>query len=238
MNQITPRQQLILKKLIEEHIKTGKPISSSFLEKNRVFAVCSATLRIDLMELNKKGFLKKSHLSGGRVPTDKGYRFFINSLIEEERQNHYDFFEVFHRIINQEREEAKIWFAFARALSDFSQGIGLVWNTKMGFPLVGGWPEIVKWPEFNDSERLKKFTFFVENFEERLEEIPLLNEEVRVFVGKELPFKNEDFCAIVGLARGQNNQETRAAILGPKRMDFCQNIHLLDSLLEAIEEQL
>jgi heat-inducible transcriptional repressor len=72
------RKAAILKAVVEEYIETAQPVGSSHVAPN--LGVSSATVRNEMVQLEKQGFLHQPHTSAGRVPTDKGYRFFVDSL--------------------------------------------------------------------------------------------------------------------------------------------------------------
>ncbi|HEY8211896.1 MAG TPA: HrcA family transcriptional regulator, partial [Myxococcaceae bacterium] len=74
------REKDVLRAVVREHISTGGPVGSSQL--TRDFEVSSATLRNVLADLEELGFLEKPHTSAGRIPTDRGYRFFVDSLMK------------------------------------------------------------------------------------------------------------------------------------------------------------
>ncbi len=74
---ITERQEKILNYLIKEYINSAEPISSEFLKKKYSLEVSPATIRNELQDLTEKGYITQPHTSAGRVPTEKGYRFFI-----------------------------------------------------------------------------------------------------------------------------------------------------------------
>lgn len=74
---ITERQEKILNSLIKEYIDRAEPISSNLLQKKSNLDVSPATIRNDLQELTNKGYITQPHTSAGRVPTDKGYKYFI-----------------------------------------------------------------------------------------------------------------------------------------------------------------
>jgi len=79
------RKAKVLYAVIHEYIKTGKPVGSSVLEKEYNFNLSPATLRNLMAELEKDGFLTHPHTSAGRIPTDEGYKTYVNSLIELQR---------------------------------------------------------------------------------------------------------------------------------------------------------
>src|SRR3954470_14247968 len=78
---MTERQQKILAAIVEQYAEVASPVGSSLLAK--VFGVSSATIRAEMAELEREGYIQQPHTSAGRVPTDKGYRFYVNSLAEE-----------------------------------------------------------------------------------------------------------------------------------------------------------
>src|SRR3990167_8071237 len=79
---ISERQNLILNKAIEEYILSAQPVSSSLLEKKYDFGISPAMIRIEMQKLTEGGFLLQPHTSAGRVPTDKGYRLFVDELLQ------------------------------------------------------------------------------------------------------------------------------------------------------------
>ena len=81
--QLNDRENLILKTTIEDFISSGLPISSQKLYKHYFHSISPATIRNTLAGLEKKGLLKHMHTSSGRVPTDSGYRYYVDTLIQD-----------------------------------------------------------------------------------------------------------------------------------------------------------
>src|SRR3712207_747353 len=75
------REREVLRAVVQEYITTGGPVGSHQLSRKAEFDVSSATLRNVLADLEELGFLEKPHTSAGRVPTDRGYRFYVDSLV-------------------------------------------------------------------------------------------------------------------------------------------------------------
>ncbi|MFW6282917.1 MAG: heat-inducible transcription repressor HrcA, partial [Minisyncoccales bacterium] len=97
---LSKRKKVILYSLIREYIESASPVSSQALEENYDFDVCSATIRREMHSLTKEGFLYQMHVSGGRIPTDKGYRFFVDNLISKIKKE--------SKSVNEKRKEAKL----------------------------------------------------------------------------------------------------------------------------------
>src|ERR1700754_4862334 len=78
---MTERQKQILSAIIEQYAEVAVPVGSSLLA--RVFDVSSATIRAEMAELERLGFIRQPHTSAGRIPTDQGYGFYVNNLVED-----------------------------------------------------------------------------------------------------------------------------------------------------------
>lgn len=78
------RKKRILQAVVDEYVNTAEPVSSSALVEKYGLNYSSATVRNELAELEKNGYLDKTHTSSGRVPSEKGYRFYVDELIKED----------------------------------------------------------------------------------------------------------------------------------------------------------
>src|SRR3990167_5061921 len=107
---ITDRQKMILMTVVNEYIKNAQPVGSQAVCSARNFNVSSATLRNELALLEDNGYLSHPHTSSGRVPTDKGYRFFVDAITEEKEEVVKKARNIVGRI-NHLREEEDTLFA-------------------------------------------------------------------------------------------------------------------------------
>ena len=78
---LTDRQKLILKAIIEEYVTSNEPVGSKALTEKPYLTFSSATLRYEMQHLEEEGYLKKTHTSSGRVPSEVGYRYYVDHLI-------------------------------------------------------------------------------------------------------------------------------------------------------------
>ena len=79
---LSDRRQRVLAALIEEYVERAMPVGSRTLTENYRFGVSSATIRNELSALEEEGYISQPHTSAGRIPTDFGYRTFVDSLLE------------------------------------------------------------------------------------------------------------------------------------------------------------
>jgi heat-inducible transcriptional repressor len=80
---LTERRRAILKVVVQEYVKTAQPVSSGRIEAAYELGVSAATIRNELATLEEMGYLAQPHTSGGRVPTDRGYRYYVEGLMDE-----------------------------------------------------------------------------------------------------------------------------------------------------------
>ena len=210
---LTERQKDILYKTIFEYIDRAQPISSSWLEERYELPFSSATIRSELSSLAGEGYLEQPHTSAGRVPTDRGYRFFVNESLEK-------------RVLDEEDAEDE---------SDFSD---LVLAYHRNILWKEGWEHLLQEPEFTRAELRGNFTKFLLDVEQNIERA-LEGERLQVYIGRENPFSRiVDFSIIVcecDFAKGQNGF---VAIVGPKRMRYHKNIRLIQPLVDIWKKRL
>ncbi len=83
--ELSERKKQILKAIIDTHINMGEPVGSKYLTQYKEIAFSSATIRNEMAELEEMGYLEQPHTSAGRVPSELGYRFYVDSLMQEYR---------------------------------------------------------------------------------------------------------------------------------------------------------
>jgi heat-inducible transcriptional repressor len=84
-NELTERRQKLLQFIIDEYVTTAQPVGSSALVEKYRLPVSAATIRNEMAALEEEGYITQPHTSAGRVPTDRGYRFYVEALMREER---------------------------------------------------------------------------------------------------------------------------------------------------------
>lgn len=95
-NQLSERKKQILKAIIEAHIVDGEPVGSKFLTENNNMQCSSATIRNEMSELEHMGYLEQPHTSSGRVPSELGYRFYVDTLLEHYAMTAHEITEINH----------------------------------------------------------------------------------------------------------------------------------------------
>jgi heat-inducible transcriptional repressor len=83
--EVTPRQQQVLRRVIEAHVESGQPVGSKWLVEHARIEWRPSTVRAELSRLEELGLLQHPHTSAGRVPTDEGYRYYVDELLKSDR---------------------------------------------------------------------------------------------------------------------------------------------------------
>lgn len=228
--QITDRQKLILDKLIEEYIVSAQPVSSQSLEEKYNFGFSPATIRSEMSKLTEAGYLSQPHTSAGRVPSDKGYRFYVNNLLSEKRAEKPDLREMPDLA---KEDEIQLLQSITKDLADSSSALAFTFSDKVFWK--DGWNRIFKEPEFRESDLLETFTDFLDDFERDIQDFEL-GSEMKVFIGRENPFNDiKDFSIIISQCNFPKKEKGYLGIVGPKRMAYEKSIDSINNLKEILK---
>ena len=247
---MTERQEALLASIIREYVQTAQPISSKQIENSGFFELSSASIRAEMNELEERGYLAHLHTSGGRVPTDKAYRYFVDNLIDLEsirpmERDKRKIKEVIQRAENDPRELIK---TVGQVLSSLSEN--LVITNIEDDPLKNDGSEFFKTglsslfelPEFREFERIFRVTNFFDEFERffgRIEQ-ELFNrtaEDIKIMIGQESNMKEiKDETVIYATYQLPHGFRGMVALIGPTRMNYQRNIGLLKYTGEEIDK--
>ena len=123
---LNERAQLLLKALIESYIRDGQPVGSRTLSRDSGLSLSSATIRNVMADLEDLGFVASPHTSAGRVPTDKGYRFFVDTLLKLKPLHHEEIEDIERRLGVESANGRSLVQTVSQMLSSASHMAGLV----------------------------------------------------------------------------------------------------------------
>ena len=255
--ELTERQRQILRQIIEEYAETASPVGSVTMAK--LFGVSPATVRAEMARLEVLGLIAQPHTSAGRVPTDAGYRYYVNEIergyeIKEEddvddepidmgtsyvvgsseglaRGKHA--IEV--RATSQSRMDAAIRGA-VDALVELTGNLGLA---TIGEHLyLAGIARLFTQPEFNDTRRVQAVAKLLDNLEPWLREAAP-GEPLNIFIGHENPIgKNSEVSLVISKFRSSFSDRSYIGVLGPTRQNYARVMGLVKHAGNVLEEVL
>lgn len=233
----TERQEQILNSIIQEYINRAKPISSEFLQKKCNLNVCPATIRAEMQRLTDMDYLCQPHTSAGRVPTNKGYRFFVDKLLDLDFGDGL-FFDDFNEIKRDSKDNFRFVEAATRTLASASSSLVLAYLFEKDFLWEEGWKEVFQNPEFKEASSLEDFIKTVKKLEKDIKKLIEDNDDlsgIKVFIGREKFFlSSKDFSLVASKGWFSDNERGLFAIFGPKRMAYDKNISLINSLIKSL----
>lgn len=231
----TPRQEQILNWIIKDYLELAEPVSSDFLEKKHRPKISPATLRIEMKKLTDENYLTQPHTSAGRIPTDRGYRFFVDRILKESKQSDDFVNENFLKEVKEIRDQIEEPIAFfqnlTQKLAKLTSALAISYSEDEGLWLKEGWQDVLEEPEFKNRDCLLEFFETAENWEEISRVLLTEAKSIKIFIGEEIPLEKAcDFSIIISRCELLPKKQGFFTILGPKRMSYRKNIELMNSL--------
>lgn len=235
---MTERQIAILSAIIEQYAEVASPVGSITLA--RLFGVSSATIRSEMARLEDMGMIMHPHTSAGRIPTDRGYRFYVNALNEAEAGAPMQLDRGARAIearVNTHKDQADRAIRGAvDSLVDLTQNLGLA---TIGDELyLSGMGHLFSHPEFMQGNHVQSVARLLDNLEPWLREAAP-NEPLNVFIGSENPIgKASGATLIVSRFRSPYSDKSYIGVLGPTRQSYGRVMRLVRQTGAMLEEVL
>lgn len=253
---ITDRQRAILFAIIEEYAELATPVGSVTLAK--LFDVSSATIRAEMARLEEQGLIAQPHTSAGRIPTDAGYRLYVNSLAEnlnaphsassatpsaapispqrrlEQPTDRMDrVLEV--RVSSQTRAD----YAIRSAVDGLVELTGNLGLATIGDQLyLAGISRLFTQPEFADTARVQSVAKLLDNLEPWLREAAP-GQPLNIFIGRENPIgKTSEVSLIISKFRSPYSDNSYIGVLGPTRQNYSRVMQLVSHAGQMLERSL
>lgn len=120
------RKRLVLRAIIDSYIETAEPVGSRTIARKHDLGVSSATIRNEMADLEETGYLQQPHVSAGRIPSDKGYRFYVDALVEPHTFSLSEFQKIQKEIIGSQLSLERSILEAARLLALLTQSVSVV----------------------------------------------------------------------------------------------------------------
>lgn len=230
---MTDRQAKILATIIEQYAEVAAPVGSVMLA--QIFNVSSATIRNEMVELERQGYIKQPHTSAGRIPTDKGYRFYVNNIREDEVLTPFASRNT-KAIATRVAHSGEPTQAIKSAVDSLVQlthnlGIATIGNQLY----VAGYSNLFGQPEFVDPMQSREVARLLDNLEPWLREAAP-NEALNVYIGRENPIgRSAGVSLIISKYRSPYSDDSYIGILGPTRQSYRSVMSLVEQTGRTLE---
>ncbi len=230
---MTSRQEQILHAIVETYAQTAEPVGSSALCVQ--FDTSSATIRAEMAVLENLGLIMQPHISAGRVPTDKGYRVYVNALGDAPSSDRRHEQALARRIHSAGQVERAIKNA-VESLAHVTSNLGL--GTIGGNLYLSGMASLFQQPEFFGGTQAYELARLLDSLEEWLAEAAP-NAPISVYIGRENPVGRTSGATLI-ISRFESPFSARSyiGVLGPTRQNYGPVIGLVQYTGRLLEETL
>jgi heat-inducible transcriptional repressor len=219
---LSSRQKLLLKAIIELFVKTGEPVGSENIEKAYNLGVSPATIRNEMVKLTDSGFLKQPHTSAGRIPTSMGYRIYIQELMKEKEMPVSAEVSMKQDLWQKRYEENRLLREAVKTLAQRLQVLALAISEDDELFYAGA-ANILEWTEFEDIDVARFVLGLFDQFPTLQQIIGRAQgqDPLHILFGEDLGFEHSHptsfvFCRYTG----RGDKGGIIGIIGPARLNF------------------
>ncbi|PID31302.1 transcriptional regulator [Candidatus Saccharibacteria bacterium] len=235
---MTDRQLAILNAIVEQYAEIASPVGSVMLAK--LFGVSSATIRSEMARLEEAGYIMQPHTSAGRVPTDKGYRAYVNGITEAELadtpKSDRSTRALEARVQSQTSHADRAIRGAVDSLVELTRNLGLA---TIGDELyMNGISNLFSQPEYMAGDHVQQVAQLLDNLEPWLREASP-NEPLNVYIGSENPIgRSSGATLIISKFRSPFSDTSYIGVLGPTRQAYARTMRLVSHAGTMLEEML
>lgn len=232
--ELTSRQAKILAAIVKENCENCRPVSSQELAEKYHLDVSPATIRNEMAVLEKLDYIKQPHTSAGRVPTDKGFRFFVNQLMERVKLSLKEREALKRELLKLQMAHSELGRRLAKLLSEYSQQASFaVFPEEVS---TVGLANILDNPALppEDAKEIAKFFDDIDQYAEKI-----LNDYAghgpEALIGKELKLsKKSDYSMIISGLSLPSGKKGVIGLIGPKSMKYEKHLSLIEYIAKLL----
>jgi len=229
------RKEAILDAIVREYTETGLPVGSLALTRKFQFPYSPATIRAEMAELERLGYLTHPHTSAGRIPTEWGYRYFVNMMEEEKALMAPEGVVARKRIgAMHDRYERRLDSA-SQVLSELTSNIafaglaGEIFSHGLGY--------LFSQPEFLEPSRVLKAAEIIDNLDTLVAELPA-DFDTQIYIGSESPIGKGAGCSlIISQFRTPQGNTGYLGVVGPMRMSYPRAVSAIKEVRKVLEKE-
>lgn len=225
------RQKSILDAIIQEYIKTAQPVASKEISHRLKPEASPATIRNEMLILDELGFLEQPHTSAGRIPTDRGYRFFVDNLIDGLLDLDKNEQTQIEKLFEYDEEEQFVR-ELAKTLSRICGTFSIVGLMEDDLFYESGLFAILEEPEFEDFGNIKNFGKLVDLMNGELKGMfKNFFPDEKILIGKENPWPEaRSYSIFMSSWHHPRGFDGFLAMVGPKRTNYKKNKSVIKTI--------
>ncbi len=231
------RQEKILLAIVQEYSQTAIPIGSKALVKKYEIVASPATVRNDMAWLEEEGYLYQPHISAGRIPTDKGYRYFVERMSQPQGLTLREQKKLQKELLKLKSQNLRLTRSLAKLLAGFSDSMAISGILDQKEFADFGLKELLEEPEFQELDEVSRLAETLDYIDETFDKIiqELKEDETKIFIGQENPIDNIANCSmVISPYQLRSGEKGVLALIGTKRMQYDRNKSLIDYIKKII----
>lgn len=220
MFDLSQRQIQILKQIVKEYIDTADPVGSETLEKKYDIGVSPATIRNEMAEMVRLGYLSKPHSSAGRIPSSKALKFYVNELMKEKDLSTAEEVEAKENVWDLRDKSESFLREVTKSLATKTHSLAVT-KTDEGNLFFSGYSHILEMPEFYDIDVTKNLLNILDNAGYFDTICGRMESECTVLMGDE--FEEEvlrPYSFVFSKFNTRNNHGGSIGVIGPARLQY------------------
>lgn len=232
--ELSQRQAKILAAIVKLNCEAGDPVASRDLVDKFEFGLSSATIRSEMSALERIGYIRQPHTSSGRVPTDKGFRYFLNQLMDRVKLSMREQETLKTEIVKLQAVNVEIGRRLAKMLAAHtSQASFTVFPEEVSSVGLSNILDNQNLP----AEDAKEIAEFFDNLDVYADQMltEYSDKEAQAFVGKELKLsKRSDYSMVVSGLQLPSGKKGVIGVIGPKSMQYQKNMTVLEYITKLL----
>lgn len=238
MDELTNRQLKILKNIVEEYIETAEPVGSELLDKKFGLGVSPATIRNEMAELTRLGYLTQPHTSAGRSPTPKALKFYVSNLMQPKNLSVTDEVKIKEKVWDYKTQFQKALREATRELAETSKAVAVSADSE-GDAFYAGTANILEMPEFFDIDLTRNVLGLLDRFDylDRMFSKATGETETFIMLGEDLGYDYLSPCGLVFTRFGEGKKyQGVIGVLGPCRLNYSRVVPAVKYFGDLIDE--
>ena len=231
------RKDRILAIVIGRYIKTVSPVGSQYITEEHDLDVSPATVRNILADLEEEGYLTHPHTSAGRMPTQQGYRYYVDHLMNEIQLLEEEKKRISHEYKHHARQLEDLVEKTSQVISDLTHYTSIVsLDDGDDYRIIcKGTSYVVGYPDSTDILKIQAILNILEEKERLMELINrTLEKKIEIYIGHEMALKDMEGCSLAVSHFEKNGMKGRIAVLGPTRMQYDRVVSTLEYISQIL----